>query len=163
MDSKEILEAYGFVTPKGSVATTAEQAAGIAEQLGYPVVLKIWSPDILHKSDVGGVRIGLKDATAVKDAFDLMMYRVPKAKPDADILGVLVQQMCSRGKEVILGMNRDPHYGPLMMFGEQVPLRYRVVDPRTGEVLSEGTRTSGDEWIPDEGGGPRVYICCDEG
>jgi acetyltransferase len=116
-ESKEILEAYGFVTPKGSVAATAEQAANIAQQLGFPVVLKIWSPDILHKSDVGGVQIGLKSAKAVRDAFDLMMYRIPKKMPDADILGVLVQEMCSGGKEVILGMNRDPHFGPLMMFG----------------------------------------------
>ena len=116
-ESKEILEAYGFVTPKGSVATTAEQAANIAQQLGFPVVLKIWSPDILHKSDVGGVQIGLKSATEVRDAFDLMMYRIPKKMPNADILGVLVQEMCSGGKEVILGMNRDPHFGPLMMFG----------------------------------------------
>lgn len=117
IDSKEILEAYGFVTPKGSIATTAEQAASIAEQLGYPIVLKIWSPDILHKSDVGGVKLGLRSAGEVKDAFDLMMYRIPKAKPDADILGVFVQEMCSKGKEVILGMNRDPRFGPLMMFG----------------------------------------------
>jgi acetyl coenzyme A synthetase (ADP forming)-like protein len=116
-ESKDILEAYGFVTPKGSIATTAEQAANIANQLGFPVVLKIWSPDILHKSDVGGVRVGLKSEQEVKDAFDLMMYRIPKKKPDADILGVLVQEMCSTGKEVILGMNRDPHFGPLMMFG----------------------------------------------
>ncbi len=116
-ESKDILEAYGFATPKGSIATTAEQAAGIAEQLGFPVVLKIWSPDILHKSDVGGVQIGLKSVKEVKDAFDLMMYRIPKKLPDADILGVLVQEMCSGGKEVILGMKRDPHFGPLMMFG----------------------------------------------
>ncbi|HUV63081.1 MAG TPA: acetate--CoA ligase family protein [Sedimentisphaerales bacterium] len=116
-ESKEILEAYGFATPKGSIATTAEQAAGIAEQLGFPVVLKIWSPDILHKSDVGGVQIGLKSIKEVKDAFDLMMYRIPKKLPDADILGVLVQEMCSGGQEVILGMKRDPHFGPLMMFG----------------------------------------------
>ncbi len=116
-ESKEILEAYGFVTPKGSVATTAEQAANIAQQLGYPVVLKIWSPNIVHKSDVGGVRIGLAGAEEVMDAFDLMMYRIPKQVPNADILGVLVQEMCSKGKEVILGMNRDPHFGPLMMFG----------------------------------------------
>ncbi|MBN1796860.1 MAG: acetate--CoA ligase family protein [Sedimentisphaerales bacterium] len=117
MDSKEILEAYGFVTPKGSIATTAQQAVGIAEQLGFPVVLKIWSPNILHKSDMGGVKIGLKNATEVADAFDLMMYRIPQKAPDADILGVLVQQMCISGKEVILGMNRDPRFGPLMMFG----------------------------------------------
>ncbi len=117
MESKEILEAYGFVTPKGTVAMTAEQAANIADQLGYPVVMKIWSPDILHKSDVGGVRIGLNSAQQVMDAFDLMMYRIPKKAPDADILGVLVQEMCSSGREVILGMNRDPHFGPLLMFG----------------------------------------------
>ena len=116
-ESKEILEAYGFVTPKGSIATTADQATGIAEQLGFPVVLKIWSPDILHKSDVDGVQIGLTSTKAVKDAFDLMMYRIPKKVPDADILGVLVQEMCRGGKEVILGMQRDPHFGPLMMFG----------------------------------------------
>jgi acetyltransferase len=116
-ESKEILEAYGFATPRGSIATTAEQAAGIAEQLGFPVVLKIWSPDILHKSDVGGVQIGLKSIKEVKDAFDLMMYRIPKKLPDADILGVLVQEMCRGGKEVILGMKRDPHFGPLLMFG----------------------------------------------
>jgi acetyl coenzyme A synthetase (ADP forming)-like protein len=116
-ESKEILEAYGFVTPRGSIATSAEQAANIAKQLGFPVVLKIWSPDILHKSDVGGVRIGLEKEQEVKDAFDLMMYRIPKKRPEANILGVLVQEMCKSGKEVILGMNRDPHFGPLMMFG----------------------------------------------
>lgn len=116
-ESKEILEAYGFVTPKGSIATTSEQAANIAQQLGFPVVLKIWSPDILHKSDVGGVKVGLNSEQEVKDAFDLMMYRIPPKRPEANILGVLVQEMCKSGKEVILGMHRDPHFGPLMMFG----------------------------------------------
>ena len=116
-ESKEVLEAYGFVTPKGSVATTAEQARNIAEQIGYPVVMKIWSPDILHKSDVGGVKIGLESGQEVMDAFDLMMYRIPKKMPEANILGVLVQEMCTGGKEVILGMNRDVRFGPLMMFG----------------------------------------------
>jgi acetyltransferase len=116
-ESKEILEAYGFVTPRGSIATTAEQAANIARQLGLPVVLKIWSPDILHKSDVGGVRVGINSEQEVKDAFDLMMYRIPKKRPEANIPGVLVQEMCKSGREVILGMNRDPHFGPLMMFG----------------------------------------------
>jgi acetate---CoA ligase (ADP-forming) len=117
-EAKEIIEAYGFATPKGSIATTAEQAANIAQQLGFPVVLKIWSPDILHKSDVGGVKVGLQSEGQVKDAFDLMMYRIPKKKPDAHILGVLVQEMVrTAGKEVIIGMHRDPHFGPLMMFG----------------------------------------------
>ena len=117
LESKEILEAYGFVTPRGSIATTAAQAANIADQLGYPVVLKIWSPDILHKSDVGGVKVGIDNRQGVMDAFDLMMYRIPKNAPEADILGVLVQEMCMQGQEVILGMNRDPRFGPLIMFG----------------------------------------------
>ncbi len=117
-EAKDILEAYGFATPRGSIATTADHAANIAQQLGYPVVLKIWSPDILHKSDVGGVKVGLRSEQEVKDAFDLMMYRIPKKRPEANILGVLVQEMVrTSGKEVILGMHRDPHFGPLMMFG----------------------------------------------
>ncbi len=117
MESKEILEAYGFVTPKGMIATSADQAANIADQLGYPVVMKIWSPDIIHKSDVGGVKVGLNSPQQVMDAYDLMVYRIPKIMPDAEIHGVLVQEMCKGGMEVILGMNRDPHFGPLLMFG----------------------------------------------
>ncbi|MCJ7777330.1 MAG: acetate--CoA ligase family protein [Sedimentisphaerales bacterium] len=116
-DSKDILQAYGFKTPEGSVANTPEQAVNIAEQIGFPVVLKIWSSEIVHKSDVGGVKLGLNSAEAVRDAFALMMYRIPKKQPDANILGVLVEKMYKLGKEVILGMNRDPHFGPLMMFG----------------------------------------------
>jgi len=117
MEAKEILEAYGFVTPQGGVATTPEQAASIANQIGYPVVLKIWSPDILHKTEVGGVKTNVNGEQEVIDVFDLMMYRIPKKAPDANILGICVEQMCTSGREVILGMNRDPRFGPLMMFG----------------------------------------------
>ena len=117
MEAKDILEAYGFVTPRGDVATSADHAANLADQFGYPVVLKIWSPDILHKSEVGGVKTGLASRQEVMDAFDLMMYRIPKRVPEADILGVLVQETVKKGQEVILGMNRDPRFGPLMMFG----------------------------------------------
>lgn len=117
METKEILEAYGFVVPQGGVATTPEQAANIANQIGYPVVLKIWSPDILHKTDVGGVKTNVMSEQDVMDVFDLMMYRIPKRVPNANILGICVEQMCTTGREVILGMNRDPRFGPLMMFG----------------------------------------------
>ncbi|MFH1719456.1 MAG: acetate--CoA ligase family protein [Planctomycetota bacterium] len=117
VEAKEILEAYGFAVPRASVASTPEQAASIAQRLGFPVVLKIFSPHIVHKTDVGGVQLGLESPEEVMDAFDLMMYRIPRKLPDADILGVLVQEMVKRGKEVILGMKRDPHFGPLMMFG----------------------------------------------
>jgi len=150
MEAKDILDAYGFVTPKGMVATTAEQAVDFAQQIGFPVVLKIWSPDIIHKAEVGGVRTGLTTPQAVMDAFDLMMYRIPKKRPTAQILGVLVQEMCESGKEVILGMNRDPHYGPLMMFGTGGVMVEVLRDvafylaPLTGEEAKEmllGTRT----------------------
>jgi acetate---CoA ligase (ADP-forming) len=117
MESQEILQAYGFLTPRGNVATSAEQAVSFARQIGYPVVLKIWSPDILHKNEVGGVKVGLTSDQEVMDAFDLMMYRIPRRAPDADILGVLIQEMVRDGLEVILGMHRDERFGPLMMFG----------------------------------------------
>ncbi|UCF16472.1 MAG: acetate--CoA ligase family protein [Phycisphaerales bacterium] len=115
--SKEILQAYGFTIPKASVATTPEQAASIAQRLGFPVVMKIWSPDVVHKTDVGGVKLGLETPEEVMDAFDLMMYRIPRKLPDVAVLGVLVQEMVKRGKEVILGMKRQPQFGPMMMFG----------------------------------------------
>ena len=116
-EAKDILQAYGFATPQGSLATSPEHAASIAQQIGFPVVMKIWSPDIIHKSDVGGVKVGLRSEKEVMDAFDLMMYRIPKKQPNAAIQGVLVEKMATGGKEVILGMNRDPRFGPLMMFG----------------------------------------------
>ena len=149
-DSKEILQAYGFKTPKGSVATTPERAVSIANQIGYPVVMKIWSPDIVHKSDCGGVQLGLNNAKEVRDAFDLMMYRIPKKEPDADILGVLVQEMCSKGKEVILGMHRDPDFGPLMMFGmggtmvevlQDVAFYLAPLTHNEAKLMLEATRT----------------------
>ena len=117
VESKEILEAYGFAVPKAAVAASAEQAANIARQIGFPVVVKIWSPQIIHKTDVGGVRLNLGTVEDVMDAFDLITYRIARSKPDINVLGVVVQEMITRGKEVILGMKRDPHCGPLMMFG----------------------------------------------
>ncbi|MCK4761324.1 MAG: acetate--CoA ligase family protein [Candidatus Aminicenantes bacterium] len=117
IEVKTILEAYGFVIPQGMIATSPEQAANIAGQIGYPVVLKVWSPGIIHKTEVGGVKLGLANEEAVKDAFDLMMYRIPKIRPDTNIPGILVEKMCDKGQEVILGMHRDPRFGPLIMFG----------------------------------------------
>jgi acetyltransferase len=117
MEVKTILKAYGFVTPQGMMATSPQQAANIANQIGYPVVLKVWSPGIIHKTEVGGVKLGLANEEAVKDAFDLMMYRIPQIRPNTNIAGILVEKMCDKGQEVILGMNRDPRFGPLIMFG----------------------------------------------
>jgi acetyl coenzyme A synthetase (ADP forming)-like protein len=112
-----VLESYGFQVPKSRLAETAEQAVSIAEDFGYPVVMKIASPDILHKTDVGGVRLNIRSASDVRDAFDLMVYRAGRYVPGAHIWGCQVQQMVTGGREILLGMSRDPQFGPLVAFG----------------------------------------------
>jgi acetate---CoA ligase (ADP-forming) len=117
-EAKDILTAYGFKIPKSEIADTPEKAVEISQSFGYPVVLKIASPDILHKTDVGGVRVGLSSEQEVRDAFDLMMYRTQRYLPEARVLGCLVQEMVPKGGlEVLVGMNRDPQFGPLVTFG----------------------------------------------
>ncbi|MCB1127268.1 MAG: acetate--CoA ligase family protein, partial [Verrucomicrobiae bacterium] len=117
VEGKEILKAYGFKILDGTLASTAEEAVDTANRIGYPVVLKISSPDIIHKSDFGGVRINLANAEQVRDAFDLMMLRVQRRAPNAAIRGAYVEKMGLRGREVILGMTHDPQFGPMLMFG----------------------------------------------
>jgi acetyltransferase len=99
------------------LATSRGEAARIAADMGFPVVMKIVSPQILHKSDAGGVKIGLEDADAVKAAFDRITENAGKFDPNAEITGVLVQKMAPKGREVIVGANRYPVFGPLLMFG----------------------------------------------
>jgi acetyl coenzyme A synthetase (ADP forming)-like protein len=117
VEAKEILRAYDFNVLGGQLARTGDEAVEIAERLNYPVVLKISSPDIIHKSDFGGVRINLANAEQVRDAFDLMMVRIQRRAPDAHLRGAYVEKMGQRGREVILGMTRDPQFGPMLMFG----------------------------------------------
>jgi acetyl coenzyme A synthetase (ADP forming)-like protein len=116
-ESRDIMEAYGLRIPRSTLAKNADEAVAAAESIGYPVVMKIASPDILHKSDIGGVRLNIRDADQVRDFFDLLVYRAQRYMADARIWGVLVQEMVSKGKEIIIGMNRDPQFGPLLMFG----------------------------------------------
>ncbi|NOZ27143.1 MAG: acetate--CoA ligase [Chloroflexi bacterium] len=117
VEARAVLEAYGVPLPKSELARSAEEAVEIAERIGYPVVMKIASPDILHKTDIGGVKVNLMTASDVRDAFDLITYRAGRYMPNAEIWGCLVQQQVSGGKEVILGMSRDPQFGPLLLFG----------------------------------------------
>jgi len=116
-EAKAILRAYGFNVPPGRIAVDADEAVAYAERIGYPVAMKIASPDVIHKSDVGGVKLNLASASAVRDAFDLMMMRIQKKMPQADLTGVYLEAMCEKGREVILGMTRDPQFGPMLMFG----------------------------------------------
>ncbi len=117
VEAKQLLGNAGVPVVTTVLATTREEARTQAGKIGYPVVVKIVSADIAHKSDVGGVKIGLKDGDAVTTAFDEVIANAKKAVPDASITGVAVQGMATPGLEVIIGMTTDPHFGPVIMFG----------------------------------------------
>lgn len=115
--AKSILDAYGFRIPDGKLASSSEEAIEIAKRVGFPAAMKIVSPDIVHKTDLGGVQLNLASAEKVRDAYDLMMLRIREKAPDARIEGVYVEKMVDTGLEVIIGMSRDPQFGPMLMFG----------------------------------------------
>lgn len=117
-ESKEILSAYGFPVNETIIAQEKEEAVSIAEKMGYPVVLKILSPDITHKTDAKGVQLDLMDADHVRKAFDTIMEGAGKYKADARITGVTVQAMINRpDMELLIGAKKDPNFGPVVLFG----------------------------------------------
>ncbi len=113
----DLLASYQIPTVPVKLARHQQEAVLIAEELGYPVVMKIASPDILHKSDVGGVILNIQDAEILQNAYAQIMERVKTSKPEARIEGVHIQRQVPQGQEVIVGMTRDPQFGALMMFG----------------------------------------------
>jgi acyl-CoA synthetase (NDP forming) len=117
VESKELLRAAGVKVVEARLATSAREAAAFAAEEGFPVVMKIISPDIAHKSDVGGVIVGLESASAVRKAYAEMMERVQKKARKARIDGVSIQRMADPGTEVIIGGTTDPQFGPVLMFG----------------------------------------------
>ncbi len=117
LESFDILKAYNIPVVATEITKTLPQTIDACEEIGYPVVMKIVSPDISHKSDVGGIRLNLQNADDVERAYHTMMSDVRRYMPDAHIAGVQVQKMVTGGKEVIIGMNRDVQFGPLLMFG----------------------------------------------
>lgn len=116
-EAHEIFQAYGFPVTPFAWIQTEDQAVRAAADLGYPVALKIVSPDIIHKFDVGGVKLNLAGADDLRQAFGEIMASVARAQPGAVVQGMLVQKMIPQGRETILGMTRDPLFGPLLMFG----------------------------------------------
>ena len=116
-EAREILRAYGFRLPESRMARTTKEAVKAASEIGYPIVMKIASPDVLHKSDMGGVRVRLEDDAMVEEAFFDITSNIQLRQPQARILGVMVQEMIPQGKEVILGITRDMQFGPMIMFG----------------------------------------------
>ncbi|MDW7733584.1 MAG: acetate--CoA ligase family protein, partial [Methanolobus sp.] len=117
LESMGLLSSYGINVVDSRIVKTLPEAVAVSEDMGYPVVMKIVSPDISHKTDVGGIRLNLQHADDVERAYNSMMSDVHRYMPDARITGVQMQKMISGGKEVIIGMNRDPQFGPLLMFG----------------------------------------------
>ncbi|UCD42939.1 MAG: acetate--CoA ligase family protein, partial [Chloroflexota bacterium] len=116
-DTFRLLDAYGVPTLQPQLSKTPRQAARLAEDLGYPVALKIASPQITHKSDVGGVRLQLKNSQEVEASFKQIVENSQAAFPEAEILGVYIQRMLPPGQDVIIGAIQDPQFGALVMFG----------------------------------------------
>jgi len=115
--TRPLLAAYGLPLIPGKVVSCSADAVQAAQQLGYPVVLKIVSSDLLHKSEAGGIRLNLGDDQAVQIAYEEMLDSIRKSHPEARLEGILVEKMAPRGYELIVGMRRDPAFGPLVMFG----------------------------------------------
>jgi acetyltransferase len=116
-EAHALLSAYGFPVLSSRLAETEERAVQAADEIGYPVVLKVVSPNVIHKFDVGGVRLNLTSHDEVRRAHRELLESVRKAQPDAQIWGVFVQEFVPGGVETILGLKRDPRFGPLLMFG----------------------------------------------
>ena len=116
-EARLVMKAYGLKVPESGFAQNVRQALAIANKIGYPVALKVVSPHILHKTDVGGVVLNISSDYELEEAYDSIMRNVAALMPQARIYGVEVQEMAPRGKEVIVGMHRDMQFGPLIMFG----------------------------------------------
>ncbi len=116
-EAKSVCLDYGIPVTKFELAKSENEAVKFAETIGFPIVLKIVSPDIIHKSDMGGVIVGLKDKTDIRRGYNTILQNVKKHDPKARIAGVLVQEMAPASTEVIVGAIKDPQFGPAIMFG----------------------------------------------
>ncbi len=116
-EAKAVCKEYGIPVTNFGVAQDAEEAVRLTRETGYPVVLKIISPDIIHKFDVGGVILNLKSAEEVRDAYKRILVNVRRQKPNAEITGILIQEMAPSSTEIIVGATKDPQFGSALMFG----------------------------------------------
>jgi acyl-CoA synthetase (NDP forming) len=117
IESKEIIGGTGIPVIETKLARTKAEAVALSKKMGFPVVLKIVSPDVIHKSDSGGVKLGLDDTAQVGKAYDEILSAIKKVQPKAKIEGISVQKMAHPGLEVIIGMTKDAQFGPVLMFG----------------------------------------------
>jgi acetyl coenzyme A synthetase (ADP forming)-like protein len=149
-EAYQVLEAYDFPIIRSVLAKSERQAVEAASKCGYPVVLKIASPDIIHKFDYGGVKLNIKDQREVRLAYREILRNVRTKRPKAKITGIIVEEMAPQGKEIILGMNRDPQFGPILMFGlggiyvealEDVTFRLAPIRQLTATMMIKRTKT----------------------
>lgn len=148
-ETRPALEAYGLDLIPGALAKNADEAAKVAQEIGFPVAVKVVSPQILHKSDLGGIALNLSNESDVIDAVRAMQAGITAAAPMAVIEGYLVEKMAPKGLEVIIGMRRDPTFGPLMMFGlggvvvelfKDVGFGIAPLSPQQAREMIESTR-----------------------
>ena len=149
-EANKILESYGFPVVPCELASSPTQSATIAERIGFPVVMKVDSDDIVHKSDVGGVVLNISTSREAELAFGRIMQHIREARPEAVIKGIQVSKMISSGEEVILGIKRDPSFGPVIMFGlgglyvevfKDVSFRIAPVDDAIAESMIKDTKS----------------------
>ncbi len=149
-EAAQVAKAYGVPAPGSALAKTADEAVKSADEMGYPVVMKIVSPDIMHKTDIGGVELNLTNSKMVRIAFEEIMRKSKKAQPLAKIYGITVDKMVPKGKEMIIGMSRDPQFGPMVMFGlggiyvnflKDVAFRLAPMNTREAQHMMEETKS----------------------
>ena len=149
-EASQVIKYYGIPAPASGLATSADEAVKLAENMGYPVVMKVVSPEIMHKTDIGGVELNLTNANMVRIAFDEIIRKSRKAQPLAKIYGITVDKMVPRGREMIIGMSRDPQFGPMVMFGlggiyvnflKDVAFRLAPMNVREAQEMMEETRS----------------------
>lgn len=117
IESKQLIKEAGIPVVEARLARTKAEAVALAKKIGFPVVLKIVSPDVIHKSDSGGVELGITSAAQVGEAYNKILSAIKKHYPKAKIHGISVQKMAKSGVEVIIGMTKDAQFGPVLMFG----------------------------------------------
>ena len=150
-EAKRVCDAYGIEVPQEGLATSSDEAVGLAEEIGYPVVLKIVSPDILHKTEAKGVLVGLSSSDEVSSGYDSIVENAKAYNADASITGVQVQRMLPEGQEVLIGAISDPTFGPVVTFGlggilvevlRDVTFRLAPTSPDEAAEMVDGIRTS---------------------
>jgi len=148
-ESKQVFMAYGLPVVKTAIAEDEEAAVETAQAYGFPVVMKIVSPDILHKSDAGGVKVNIKDEAGVRDAYQTILKNAKAYKADAEIHGIIVQEMAPMTTETIVGSVNDPTFGPTVMFGlggifvevlKDVTFRVAPISDKEAELMLDGIR-----------------------